>query len=127
MESKPVAAVSDLAKNATGHNIDKPRIAIRYCTLCNWMLRSAWLAQELLHSFNSDLAEVSLRPDSGGVFEVWLNDTLIWERKRDGGFPEAKELKRRVRDLVWPERDLGHVDRAYDLAEDQSILPQTPE
>lgn len=37
-------------------------------------------------------------------------DELIWERKRDGGFPEAKVLKQRVRDLVWPDRDLGHSD-----------------
>ncbi len=39
------------------------------------------------------------------------SEELIWERKRDGGFPEAKVLKQRVRDLVWPERDLGHSDR----------------
>ncbi|CSB18413.1 selenoprotein W-likeprotein [Vibrio cholerae] len=35
----------------------------------------------------------------------------IWERKQEGGFPEAKVLKQRVRDLIDPERDLGHVDR----------------
>jgi len=38
---------------------------------------------------------------------------LLWDRKTDGGFPEAKELKRRVRDVVDPARDLGHVDRDY--------------
>ncbi|MGL5495811.1 MAG: Rdx family protein, partial [Aeromonas sobria] len=31
--------------------ISKPRIEIRYCTLCRWMLRAAWLAQELLSTF----------------------------------------------------------------------------
>jgi selenoprotein W-related protein len=35
----------------------------------------------------------------------------IWERKADGGFPEAKELKQRLRDLIDPERNLGHIDR----------------
>jgi selenoprotein W-related protein len=50
-------------------------------------------------------------PGTGGIFEIRIGDTLLWERKRDGGFPEAKELKKRVRDVVWPERDLGHVDR----------------
>jgi len=35
----------------------------------------------------------------------------IWERKRDGGFPEAKELKQRVRDRIDPQRSLGHNDR----------------
>lgn len=38
---------------------------------------------------------------------------MLWDRKVDGGFPETKELKRRVRDVISPERDLGHVDRDY--------------
>lgn len=37
----------------------------------------------------------------------------IWDRRVDGGFPETKELKRRVRDVIQPGRDLGHVDRDY--------------
>ncbi|EKF18913.1 SelT/SelW/SelH family protein [Nitratireductor pacificus] len=91
----------------TGH-----RVAITYCTQCQWLLRSAWLAQELLSTFSTELAEVSLRPGTGGIFEITCNGTLIWERKRDGGFPEAKVLKQRVRDIIDPERDLGHSDRA---------------
>lgn len=38
---------------------------------------------------------------------------VLWDRKTDGGFPETKELKRRVRDVIEPERNLGHVDREY--------------
>jgi predicted Rdx family selenoprotein len=38
---------------------------------------------------------------------------LLWDRKAEGGFPETKELKRRVRDVVDPTRDLGHVDRDH--------------
>lgn len=37
----------------------------------------------------------------------------MWNRKEDGGFPETKELKRRVRDVIEPGRDLGHVDRDH--------------
>ncbi len=40
-----------------------------------------------------------------------LRTYLLWDRKSEGGFPEVKELKRRVRDVVDPGRDLGHVDR----------------
>lgn len=40
----------------------------------------------------------------------------LWDRKTEGGFPETKELKRRVRDCVDPGRDLGHVDRTKDAA-----------
>jgi len=91
---------------------DKPRIAITYCTQCNWLLRAAWMAQELLQTFGQDIGEVALVPATGGHFEITLDGQTIWERKRDGGFPEAKVLKRIVRDSVWPERDLGHADRA---------------
>jgi Rdx family len=42
-----------------------------------------------------------------------IQEHVIWDRKIDGGFPETKELKRRVRDLVEPGRGLGHVDRDY--------------
>jgi len=43
---------------------------------------------------------------------VSVKDTLIWDRKSEGGFPETKELKNRVRNLIEPDRDLGHIDRS---------------
>ncbi|CAH0534000.1 hypothetical protein VST7929_01882 [Vibrio stylophorae] len=90
---------------------NKATIDIYYCRQCNWMLRATWLSQELLHSFSEELHCVSLHPDTGGYFEIFCNGISIWERKRDGGFPEAKVLKQRVRDLIAPDRDLGHSDR----------------
>jgi selenoprotein W-related protein len=86
------------------------RVRIEYCTGCKWLLRAAWTAQELLSTFEKELAEVSLAPGGSGVFRVELNGETVWDRKRDGGFPEAAELKRLVRDLVQPERDLGHCE-----------------
>jgi selenoprotein W-related protein len=87
------------------------RVTINYCTQCRWLLRAGWMAQELLSSFEDELAEVSLRPGRGGVFEVHVDDVLIWSRGAEGRFPDIKELKQRVRDCVAPGRDLGHVDR----------------
>jgi len=69
------------------------------------------MAQELLQTFGVDLGSVTLLPGTGGIFEIRLDGTLIWERKRDGGFPDVKTLKRLVRDHIDPERDLGHIDR----------------
>ncbi|MGE0237940.1 MAG: SelT/SelW/SelH family protein [Parvibaculaceae bacterium] len=88
-----------------------PRIAITYCTQCQWLLRAAWMAQELLATFGTDIGEVALLPGTGGVFQIACDDVLIWERKRDGGFPDVKTLKQLVRDVIAPERDLGHTDR----------------
>ena len=45
------------------------------------------------------------------MFEITYDCTTIWERKADGGFPDAKTLKQRVRHLLDPGRDLGHIDR----------------
>lgn len=99
---------------------DRPRITILYCTQCNWLLRAGWMAQELLQTFAGELGEVALIPGTGGTFEIRAGNTLIWERKRDGGFPGPKELKQRVRDAIAPGRDLGHVDRVSGIVPDQA-------
>ena len=87
------------------------RVEIRYCRQCRWMLRSAWMAQELLTTFEEELTEVALRPGTGGIFEVRVNDELIWSRVEAGRFPDIKELKQLVRDHIAPEKDLGHSDK----------------
>lgn len=75
------------------------------------MLRAAWMAQELLSTFSEEVGEVALVPGSGGVFQVQAADRLVWCRQRDGGFPDAKRLKQLVRDVIAPEKNLGHSDR----------------
>ena len=87
-----------------------PRLEIEYCTQCRWLLRAAWVAQELLTTFQAELGEVALIPGTGGVFDVRLGDHTIWSRKDQGRFAEMKELKQRVRDVVAPGRSLGHSD-----------------
>jgi len=88
------------------------------------MLRSSWIAAELLTTFSkeSKLASVALVPKSpplspGGIFRVVskrdsdLESTVLWDRSIAGRFPEAKEVKQLVRDVVSPEKDLGHSDK----------------
>ena len=89
---------------------DKPRIEIQYCTQCRWLLRAAWLAQELLTTFEEELGGVTLIPDSGGTFEITINGKQLWSRKLEQRFPEAKEIKQRVRDELCPDKSLGHSD-----------------
>ncbi|RMD42615.1 hypothetical protein DV735_g2500, partial [Chaetothyriales sp. CBS 134920] len=107
---------------------------------CKWNLRAAYYAQELLQTFSTSLGEVALVPATGGTFEITIfyavgkastgasaaetdgavevSDRVLWDRKVDGGFPDTKELKGRVRDVVEPSRSLGHTDRA--LAKDKA-------
>jgi selenoprotein W-related protein len=95
----------------------KHEIEIHYCTQCRWLLRSAWMAQELLSTFDGDIESLTLRPGTGGVFEIHLDGALLWSRKQAGRFPEIVELKQLVRDRIAPGRDLGHLDRAKDPAD----------
>ncbi len=86
-------------------------VTIKYCKQCKWLTRSSWMAQELLTTFSDELQEVKLQSGSGGIFEIYANKSLIWERKRDEGFPEITELKRLVREQIAPEKHLGHVEK----------------
>lgn len=101
-----------------------PRVAITYCTQCRWMLRAAYFGQELLSTFGTAIGEIALIPATGGLFQVHLTyrpqsesnevkaqEVLIWDRKAEGGFPETKILKQRVRNHIEPGKDLGHSDK----------------
>ena len=88
--------------------------------------RATWVSTELLLTFPPPtLKGVSLLPlnseNTGGRFRVWLNNadasgdakaSLIWDRKTEGGFPELKVLKQRLRDHIDPTKALGHSDKA---------------
>ena len=86
------------------------KIKIEYCVRCGWLLRAGWMAQELLSTFGDKIDELALAPSSRGVFRIFVGETLIWSREKNGGFPSAAELKRLVRDRVAPDMPLGHVD-----------------
>ena len=90
----------------------KPTVIIEYCPKCGWLLKAAYMAQELLTTFSDDLKSVSLEPSEvAGRFSIFLNGKVIFDRKEQGRFPEIKELKQLIRDIVNPEKDLGHSDK----------------
>ena len=69
------------------------------------------MAQELLTTFSEEINELSLQPSKSGVFRVIVNDVTVWDRKEMDGFPEIKILKQKVRDVIAPDKTLGHSDR----------------
>ncbi len=89
----------------------KPLITIEYCPKCGWMLRSAYMAQELLTTFVDQIKGVTLIPsETVGTFLISIDEKRVFDRKEQQRFPEIKELKRLVRDVVSPDMDLGHTD-----------------
>jgi selenoprotein W-related protein len=93
----------------------KPFVTIEYCPKCGWLLRAAYMAQEILTSFTEDIGAVTLRPSEvGGSYKIFIDDKKIFDRKEYNGFPEIKLIKQMVRDIVNPGKSLGHADRKSD-------------
>jgi len=91
----------------------KPIITIIYCPKCGWLLRAAYMAQELLTTFADDLGGVLLKPsETNGQFTIFIGESACFDRKKNGGFIDIKQIKQMVRDQVNPEKFLGHTDRS---------------
>src|SRR3982751_2425462 len=89
----------------------KPTVTIEYCPKCHWLLRAAYMAQEFLTTFDGDIRAITLIPSEiNGRYRIDVNDQTVFDRKVYGGFPEIKELKQMLRDIVAPGKNLGHTD-----------------
>ena len=100
-----------LEPRSTDATAKRPALVITYCRQCNWMLRAAWMAQELLATFSEEIGSVTLVPGTGGIFTLECDGATLWDRTHNGGFPDIKTLKSLVRDAIAPEKALGHIDR----------------
>ena len=47
-----------------------------------------------------------------------VNGEVVWDRAEEGGFPEVKQLKQRVRDILAPQKKLGHSDTTENSAKE---------
>ncbi|KAJ7919388.1 Rdx family-domain-containing protein [Mycena leptocephala] len=96
-------------------------VTIEFCDRCRWLHRASWVQTELLLTFPPPIIGcIALLPrnseETAGRFRVWVTKTsevpqLAWDRKVEGGFPELKVLKQRIRDVVQPGKSLGHSDK----------------
>ncbi|WEW58728.1 hypothetical protein PRK78_004196 [Emydomyces testavorans] len=131
-EQAAAVQLSDSIFTGASVQVQLPRVTIKYCTQCRWMLKAAYFAQELLSTFSTTIGEVALIPAASGTFTISIlhasnadfatQETILWDRRVQGGFPETKHLKSLVRNIIDPSRNLGHIDRA--LAEAQSPQDQ---
>ena len=110
--SSPAAPAAPVAEQEAREQIMVVEVA--YCLKCKWVLRAAWIAQEVLATFELDCISVNLRPSlEGGTFTVAVvvdgKRTVVFDRKavEGGGFPNPKDLKQAIRDAAFPERALG--------------------
>ena len=83
-------------------------IKIKFCNKCKWFSRAVWIMQEIFNTYENDISKYELVPADHGLFEIYCNENLIFSRKEESGFLEIKIIKQRIRDVIDPNRELGH-------------------
>jgi selenoprotein W-related protein len=86
----------------------KPVVSIEYCTVCNFLARATWMAQEILAALGPHLAGVSIVPGRGGVFDIRLDGDLLFSNRDAGRFPEPREVKDAIRSRLGLEPSHRH-------------------
>jgi selenoprotein W-related protein len=75
---------------------DRHRLEIEFCQVCKFHGRAFWLAREL-YDQRPDLAdEWVLIPSSGGAFTVRFDGEVVFDYKREGRFPDPKDVREAV-------------------------------
>ena len=75
---------------------ERHRLEIEFCQVCKFHGRAFWLARELFDQ-RPDLAdEWVLIPSSGGAFTVRFDGQVVFDYKREGRFPDPKDVREAV-------------------------------
>lgn len=92
-------------------NFSSPSISIFYSTESKYLARSVFYSLELLSTF-PELRAFTLIPNrvQKHGFKIMVDDDVIWNTSTMARFPKAPELKQLVRDLINPNKSLGHSD-----------------
>ena len=76
------------------------KIRIEYCTSWGYISRAVALTQTLLNEHKNNIEELTIIPSSGGVYEISLNDELLFSKKELDRFPEDDEAENIIRDKI---------------------------
>ena len=75
---------------------ERHRLEIEFCQVFKFHGRAFWLARELFDQ-RPDLAdEWVLIPSSGGAFTVRFDGQVVFDYKREGRFPDPKDVREAV-------------------------------
>ena len=74
------------------------KVSIEYCMQWNYEPKALSLRESIQKQFG---IEAKLIKSSGGVFEVTLNNSLIFSKKDLGRFPNENEIEDILDDYEW--------------------------
>ncbi len=66
------------------------KISIEYCSVWNYLPKASSLEAHLKTKYNG--ADIKLISSGGGVFEITLDNELIFSKKSLGRFPDDGEI-----------------------------------
>jgi selT/selW/selH-like putative selenoprotein len=69
-------------------------VKIVYCRPCGYLDRALELARDLLQYFEN--IKVEIEQGKNGIFDVYLNNELIFSRYKEKRFPENMEILKEV-------------------------------
>lgn len=85
-------------------NVEKYKIVIEYCVPWNYLSRAVGTAAELLGDYQHLVESLTFVTGRGGVFEVKINDKLIFSKKTmQKRHAEPGEILALFREIVGPD------------------------
>ncbi len=75
-------------------------VRIRYCQPCGYMPRAFDLAKSILDAHGMAFMKklsVSMEPGDHGIFDIVIDDQLVFSKDQEGRFPENDEIVDRLR------------------------------
>ncbi len=58
------------------------------------------LTESLITEFGTDLESLTLVPSLGGIFQVKVDDRVIFSKAEEGRFPQPDEVKTEIRKIL---------------------------
>jgi len=77
-------------------------VRIIYCRPCGFQDRAVKLANDVLRELGVHEVSVKLVPGDKGIFDVYVDDKLIFSRYQEKRFPEPGEIIDGVKKLLTP-------------------------
>lgn len=70
-------------------------VTIAYCVVWNYYARAVRLKEELWEEFGDQVA-VTLKKSTGGRFDVYLDEKLIFSKTESFRFPEIQDIIQKI-------------------------------
>ena len=71
-------------------------IRIEYCTAWGYLAKAVSLTEDLLGKYKNNITKLELIPSTGGVYEISLNEKLIFSKKELNRYPEDGEIDKLI-------------------------------